>query len=100
MDEQLETGRKVEVNHILQKWDIDSTSCQISHNEEPGLFLSELHQSLFSSVLVHGSINEAGFETSLSAQLVQVLYVMSCGGKDDSLMVWVLKLNELLHNVE
>lgn len=100
MNEELEAWREVEVNDVLHKRNINTTSRQVGNDQIVHLFLAEKSEALLSSLLVHHTEDERCLQLRLPADLMQILDVMPCCGEYNRLVLAVVEVNELLHDVK
>ena len=77
MDEELQFGREIIMNDVLQQRDVQSSSSQVCHEQEVDKLAAELNQLVFSSSLVHRTVNETTLEPRADAHLVEIFAVVS-----------------------
>ena len=86
MDEELHLCREVVVDDVFEEWDIDTSRCQVCHDEHAGPLLAELEELVLTRPLVHRTVDVVGLETAFLAQLVEVLDVVLGRAEDYRLL--------------
>ena len=71
---------------VLKQRDIYTTRGQVSHKQYAHKLLSELEELIFTTALIHRTIDVVCLEAALEAELVQVLNVILGRAKDDCLL--------------
>ena len=75
------------MDDILKQWNIDTTGCQICDEQYTSELLSEPEHPIFSSPLIHRTVDEVGAEAGKRAQLMQVLNVILGRAENNRLLV-------------
>ena len=76
MDEELHLGREIVVDDVLEERDIDTSSCQVCHDQHTDPLLAELEEFVLARPLVHGTVDVVGLEATFLTKLVKVLDVV------------------------
>ena len=53
MDEELHLSREIVMDHIVEKWDVEASSCQVCHDEYAIPPFTELVKLVLTGTLVH-----------------------------------------------
>ena len=94
MDEKFHLGREIIVNHIFQKWNIDTSSREICDNKHFCVLFAELEKFVLSTPLIHRTIDVVWLESTFEAELVQVFNVVLSGTENYSLLAFFDMLSE------
>ena len=88
------------MNDVVEQGNIDTSGCQVCHDEEVDSLGPKLEQPVFSCALVHGTENESALEACMRTELVNVLNMISCGSENNGLLFRVLEFNKFSHYIE
>ena len=75
------------MDHIFEKWDIETSSSQICDNEHANPLFAELEELIFTGALVHWTVDVVWLEAALQTKLVDVLNVILGRTEDDCLLI-------------
>lgn len=85
VNKKLHFCREVEMDHIFKKGNVDTTRGQVSDKQKVYMLSSKFDQFLFTTALVHRTVNERGLESCFRTQLVHILNVILSSAEDDCL---------------
>ena len=85
------------MHDVLKQRDIDTASGQVRHEQNAHELLSEFEELIFTTSLIHRTIDVICLEAALQAELVQILNMILSCAKDDCLLPL---LHVLPQNVE
>ena len=71
---------------VLKQWDINTSSGQVCHEQYADKLLSEFEELIFTTSLIHRTIDVICLEAALQAELVQILYMILSCAKDNCLL--------------
>jgi len=97
MNEKFHFCWKIEMNHIFKKGDINTTCSQVSHKQKVHVLFSKFDQFLFTTALIHSTVNKRRLKSCFGAQLKQVFNMILCSAENDCLFTSLHSLSKNVH---